>query len=165
MFLGHHVKPSETCKIKKVMISKSRDQCQKYSVNFIYALLALTKPLKIFPEVHHFVDNSGRLSDITPTRVKILKYKSFWFLTHVTSVQDTQEPFSTQFKYWLEPKRFFQKFFIFLIICGVPPASCQTQWNLQNKKDHNFMWPVQDILRNLYLCTFGIDETWKKSFR
>ena len=49
------------------MISESPHQHQKYTVAFIYVPLPLIKASNNFPEVRHFVDNSGRLSDITPT--------------------------------------------------------------------------------------------------
>ena len=42
-FLQHHVKLSETSKIKKIIISESGDQCQRYSGTFLYILLAFVR--------------------------------------------------------------------------------------------------------------------------
>ena len=54
-------------KIKDLIISETRDQCQRYSGTITYALLAFTIPYSNFPEIHHFIDNLGCSHDITPT--------------------------------------------------------------------------------------------------
>ena len=83
----------------------------------------------------------------------------------MTSLQDTQEALSIQFWHWLESKRVFQKFFIFLIIWGVPPPSRQTQWKFHNKRGHNFWltWPLQKKKKNsggtfIYELEFAVDH-------
>ena len=55
------------------MISELCDQCQRYSGNFIYALLALTKYLNNYPEIRYFVNNSWRSFDVKSILVKLSK--------------------------------------------------------------------------------------------
>ena len=54
------------------MISELRDQCPRYSGIFIYRLLALASVENDFPEIRHFLDNSGCSSNITP-KIKSIK--------------------------------------------------------------------------------------------
>ena len=70
-FLRHNDKLSKTSKISEPIISESREQCQRNSGTSIYTLLALSR--NIFLEIRHFLDDSGRSSDITSNSVKLLK--------------------------------------------------------------------------------------------
>ena len=135
------------------MISESRDHCQRYSGSFICAIFALTKVQNNFWGFLHFVNNSGRSSNITPTWVKLVN------IPGTGTFQDTQELLFIHFYVWLEFKRFFQISIIFLIIHGIPSTSRQTQWNLKNIIVYKFWvpWLVSNILRKLDLCNVCIN--------
>ena len=122
----HSVRTEKKGVYRKYSVYKTSNRRTSYSGTFIYTLSALAWFLKDFPEIIHFLDNSGRPYDITSNLMKLPKYKglqfyNLWITWSVAKI--LKKLYLCTFSIdWI-----FKKSVILSIIRGVHPISHQTE--------------------------------------